>query len=580
MLYKPSYAQPYLTDIDASEINTFSCILNAEGGTQIVAYKLTINDLNNTEIYSPAKQTLASSLYNGDELSITVPVSATSHLVNGTDYLWKVQIFETNPTMWVASGKVVTANTASSFTIAQHYNVMIGMSIKIGTETRTISAWDSTTGILSVSVAFTSAPILGNDYTILTNFVISDENYFRARTTPSLAITSFTTPIASRLYKFEATYTQAENIEWKYFVWNLYDEFGVLLDTSGQINTGLIEYTFDGFVDGNTYQVQITTENQNGVITDSAIEEFSVDYYEPIVDSTPTIELVCEETAMKVTWSQPFIDLGSDGGSGVEPRYEIVAGRPFNGNSSVEIFEDNYLYWIPSYSTETAPIPVISTTLLNCTFPIGFIGDIVKLETIPITLIAVSSTEPVSFSEGDLYYNTVDKLIYEADTVSTWSNYGNVPESNRLYQDSTDSAFYTWDGTDLNVTTENTPSYIVSYDDGIFTVVIDNEEIQVNDTINIADSYRTWLFDTISSFPASNYVWDDNAEWDDDLYWSEQTEDFINNHWFKITLLPTNILIDANIITTGEAFTSDTSLDYRGMLFIDDYMLQTDIFRA
>ena len=104
MINKPSYANPYLTPIDASIDNTFSCYLNADGGTQINKYNLTIKSLTGTQIWTTGDKSLSPVLYNKDTLSVTVP--STSTMINGIDYIWNIKLYESNPTIWVTYGTV------------------------------------------------------------------------------------------------------------------------------------------------------------------------------------------------------------------------------------------------------------------------------------------------------------------------------------------------------------------------------------------------------------------------------------------------------------------------------------------
>ena len=94
MLYQPSYPYPYLSDIDATDDNTFYCYINAEGGTTVNAYNYTITDLSGQQIYKSEKQTLATPLYSQQVLYMSVP--KTSGMINGRDYVWRVQLYESN----------------------------------------------------------------------------------------------------------------------------------------------------------------------------------------------------------------------------------------------------------------------------------------------------------------------------------------------------------------------------------------------------------------------------------------------------------------------------------------------------
>lgn len=576
MLYQPSYPYPYLTDIDATLDNNFTCIINSEGGTDIVAYKLIINDLNNNEIYNSTKKTLSAYLYNGDSLSVQVP--DTTSMVNGTDYVWNITLYEQNPTMWVTYGTIQGASsTTTNIYLRHHYNVSADMYVKIGTESRKISTYDMETGIAVVSPAFTSAPADKTDYNIYTNFVKSSDIYFKARTTPTISISYFMSVIPSRKHTFIGTYTQPENVAWKYFIWNLYDVTNQLIETSGQINTGQMQHTFDGFIDGTTYKIQLVVENQDGVILNTSLQSFTVDYESAQVDNVPVVELLCDKTALQVAWSQPLINSGFASGDKGIPYYTLVPNVPYPGGSSVLLTETNYIYWETSTSTERYEINSNSTAFLNCTFPIGFSGSVVKMETLPTRLLTVGS-EPIEFEIGDKYYNTITNLIYVAISEVAWSSQGLTPSSTTLYQAIDTSIMYLYENGVLTVTTATVPYYYVYYDDGKFYYNINNMTSQYTGYVTIADSYKKWLLQPENASIANNYIWIDDENWADNLFWTEQQDDIISNNWWKITLLPNSIQVYMQPFVHYNIFsTPNTSMSYESRLFDDSVLIDTDV---
>ena len=66
-----------------------------------------------------------------------------------------------------------------------------------------------------------------------------------------------------------------------------------------------------------------------------------------------------------------------------------------------------------------------------------------------VALLAVDSTAPEHCSEGDLYYNTTTKKIYEAIDTDVWDSTGVDPIGDILYIIFSTKTTYSYDGTDL-----------------------------------------------------------------------------------------------------------------------------------
>jgi hypothetical protein len=66
-----------------------------------------------------------------------------------------------------------------------------------------------------------------------------------------------------------------------------------------------------------------------------------------------------------------------------------------------------------------------------------------------VTLIYVGMTTPVTCSEGDIYFNTVDNLLYTATADNTWSVTGDAPLSDIYYYNEADSLYYGYNNTTL-----------------------------------------------------------------------------------------------------------------------------------
>lgn len=369
MIYKPSYANPYLTPIDATKDNVFSCYLNADGGTQINKYNLTIKSLTGTQVFTTGDVTLSPVLYNQNTLNITVPSSST--MINGVDYIWNIKLYESDPTIWVTYGTVQTGSTTTTINIRKQYNVFAGMYLKIGNEIRQISTYSSTTGVAVVNTAFSIAPTNGTPYTVYTNYVISDDVYFKARKSPVVDISNFLSTITNKAYTFNGSYSQDDGVAWKYYTWKLYNNGDEVIKIAEQINTGEIKFFFDGFLSNTTYKIELIVETQDGVIVTSGIKTFNVQYTEPSLVNVSSVENICEKDAFRVSWEDPSLNLYTITGD-----YEFLPNKLFLNSTSVNLKNTNtVLDYAISNSLGEVLIPYLSTTSMYCKFPDGFSGE-------------------------------------------------------------------------------------------------------------------------------------------------------------------------------------------------------------
>jgi len=416
MLFQPTSPYPEQTAIDATASNTFSCYLNAEGGTQITEYDLTINDLDGNEIYTTGDTTLSPVLYNKNTLSITVP--STSGMTNGYDYVWNIKLYETNPTIWVTYGTVQATSTTTNVYLRISYLIEAGMYLKIGNQIRLISTYDSDTGLAVVSTAFSTAPSTGAQYNIYTNYVVSDDIYFKARALPVISITTYTATVTNKAFTFTGSYTQSDNVDWKYYTFNLYDSSGELLDTTGEVNTGTISYTFDGFLTGTSYSIELVVETQDGTSVTTGLESFSVLYAITTVFNNQVVaECLMAKDAMQVSWGNPYTNSYTLTGT-TSPYYEYLEDTPQTDQTSVSLYSGSELLYEIGNSLGAVIVPYNSTTSFRTRLPISFQGDIISLNN------AVDESYYIlSYTDGTFYYdinNLYTGSIKIQDGSATW----------------------------------------------------------------------------------------------------------------------------------------------------------------
>lgn len=545
MLYQPSYPYPYLSDIDATNDNTFYCYINAEGGTTVNAYNLTINDLSGQQIYTSGKQAISTPLYAQQVLYMDVPSS--SGMINGRDYVWNVQLYESNADIWVAFGSVQEGeNTTTTLYLRKNYLVQSGDWIVINSQKVQMTSYDSTTGIAQLATALSATPTQGTTYNIYSDNVKSVDYLFYARSTGSLSIDNVPTTLATKSYTFTGTYTQEQNVNYKYFIWTLYDELEQPIATTNEVTTGTIAYTFDGFASGTTYGIGLELENQDGTILSVPVQYFNVEYQAPEAYSKPSATTDCEKDAIKIFWTPLLINNGVAEGA-TESKYSYVYNQPYEGGSSVRIFEDCDITWDIGSENAVAYFDFDSTTYINwSTTNKAFSGVLYKQEATPIELIAISPNEPTNANVDDKYYNTKDNLIYTAISDNIWGSTGEAPLATAMYKLIATEQLYIYNGTTLATTTYQLPSYTISYNLGTFYYDIINGDTNISGDVTVADIQIKWLLQESGADPEQAYAWVDSDRWNDTLLWTESTQSFVDKFWFKITLLPTGIQVVAN----------------------------------
>lgn len=549
MLYQPSYPSPYLSDIDGKKVNEFSCYINADGGTKVTSYNYSISDLNGKNVYTSNIKTIQP-IYANEVLSFEVPTSTM--LNNGVDYTWSITLYEDNPDIWITYGSVQSGeNTTTTVYLRPNYLIKTGMFLSINNQLIEIKSYNAESGIATLSSALARIPRVGEQYNIYSNNITSTEYFFRARTYPTLQLNEVPSVIDNKSYTFSANYSQQENVGYKYYKWTIYDRNGNIIDTTNEVNAGVIEYTFDGFINGNIYAIGLLVENQDGVVISISPKYFSVEYSLPELENAPSAIVNCNNTSIKVTWSPLLINRGEveHGQFSQEPYYEIIKDQPYIGGSSVNINKDNKLYW--NIGSKDSPIyaPYESTTFINWhTTDPNFEGVVYRQEGEYVNLKEFSQTPPATASVGDKYFNIADKLIYTAVATNIWGTKAEIPRDDVIYLLLTNNTKFLWENNDMTETLYDLPFYEISYRRGSFYYIIKNQDVYIQGSVVIETVEDKWLLQSKDTLDANNYIWKDGILWDDSLYWTETGTQYINSYWFKLTLLPNKLLVYKNKI--------------------------------
>lgn len=432
--------------IDGTINNTFEMEIKTSGDT-VIAYQIKIYKINtDTMVYDGQK--IDTTKYNGDFLEINVPASS---FTNGEDYSWRATLYVQNPNMLVANGVTQEGTNGTTIKIRQHENVEAWMYLKIGSELRQITSYDSSTGTAVIASAFTTTPATGTSYSVMTSFIYTPYYPFKGRTNPVIAITAPAADaqiITSFDYEFIGSYSQAENILMKYFIFNIYNANNELVNTSGQIYSNNIRYFVEELSNDsatNPYTIELVINNQDDVTT-TVSKTFSIQYVPLEIQFPPTVRYDEEIAAAIVEWQQQLQSFGIVDGA---VTYEQNA---YNNFHSV-VLDTNTSIKYEEINNKEMNLSEKATILFSTVLDSDKQGKIIE----------------VTLSNGDLIYVTLEGFIF----------YINRKSGNKLLK----KEIYNIFETDLscfqeeNTIQPNTGYYLYTNDlwpadeDGIFYIV-------------------------------------------------------------------------------------------------------------
>lgn len=347
MIYQPANVYPNNNTVDASIDNNFSWLFN---GDNLSSYRVDIYKLNESTTSYTNTVTPTTTVYGGDTVTYTLPANSVT---NAQDYIWKITLFETNPTMFVVTGKFVTITSETEFIIStQMSTVQTDMYLYYNNEYKKITEYKSDDGTCKIESAFTTAPAAGDSYSVYTPFTTTLNGfYFKTRKLPVVTIDEVAGDardsegnLNQRQYTFTGHYTQEQNTSIKYHSWSLYNaSTNALIDETDDVYNSNIKYTFDGFATGVSYKVVLNIETQDGVgVTESLT--FNVLYSSPEVIDSPLVQIDETHNAAKINYNIVKISIPDATGTydiddnntihirAGELVYSKISGRPININ--------------------------------------------------------------------------------------------------------------------------------------------------------------------------------------------------------------------------------------------------------
>lgn len=566
MIYQPRNVQPSATSIDATQDNTFT--MEAQTNTYINAYQLTIVDFDNNIIYSGDKTSLSTVAYNGDIISISVPSSI--NLDNGTNYKWRAKLYQETSDMLITYGLVQQESTTTNIYLQSNINIREGMSIKINEQTHVISTYNVSTGLATVSTAFSSTPQVGDKYYIYSDFIETVPDYvFYARAYPTVSINNVPQSLTLKYHTFQGVYNQPDGVPIVYHTFDLYmqnnDGSSTLVDSSGKVYSANLTYTYDGFRTGNTYAIKMTIENDMGIVSETELYTFNVSY--DIVEylQQPQAVFNSDSNANRITWITPVEHdaeiINVEGSTGDVSSAQYLYNTPYNGVNSLYLnsyeaqwYSEDGLCVMPTKNNITMQFSPDENFFFNEDGTYNNMMPIIETET------------DDTFNIGAFTIFINDKYLvmttpHVVDGALDSNSVATPPEG----ASNTTSAIYLTK--DINI--EETPyitfvshdwiEEVVSYDPSSklatfkkplpFTPEV-GDNLYTNDFVSSPFYTGTQEVFVLSSTnvvqPNNDYVWQDSATWNDTYYWVEGGTALsrVCNHWWKAHITDENIKIE------------------------------------
>lgn len=307
MIYQPRNLQVLKTSFDGLQENTLQYQIATNN--KIIAYELFIYDLNNNLFYDGNRTKLTPNLYNNDIL--TVPLPSSINLVNGTNYRYSIRLWQDFLDIEVSKGKIQSLSTQTKFVIVSNVNIKQGMYVGINGEARQITAYNSTTGEVTIESSFPTTISQGTDYIIISDFIdqFPEENLY-IRNYPQIYITNVQT-VTTKSYTFKGAYIQQQNVPIVSYTFNIYQDTGNIDDKKLLMtytnNSANIECYYDGFLNGQNYLIELIVLNEFNIEAKTELISFTAQYDTPAYLEKPQIEYIESRNANKIQFQADVV---------------------------------------------------------------------------------------------------------------------------------------------------------------------------------------------------------------------------------------------------------------------------------
>lgn len=251
-------------------------------------------------------------------------------IVQSTTTDYQIQIFDiSDNSLKYDSGKV---NLATTLYATETLSITIPITVAMATVRNLkyyITVWNGTENAFSREIPFT--------------------NYENPILTVSVPST-----VDTQSYEFVGTQTQAQGIDASRYKYTLYANNSTQIATSDWIYNSSLKYTFENFVNNTTYKIKCESYDANELYAVSATYTFIVEYEEPSVTITPTVENIKEMSAIKVGWGGAYIVEGDLTGTS-----SYVENFLYGENYGLSLTSGSYVDWEDVFTNQEYVISFI-----------------------------------------------------------------------------------------------------------------------------------------------------------------------------------------------------------------------------
>ncbi len=231
-----------------------------------------------------------------------------------------------------------------------------GATITIKDNASLVTAYTGTSTSFAYSITVPAGSLVNGHYyqaSIVTHNAAGESSQpsntiqFYCYSTPTFTFSNLpsTHIINNASYVFDVTYNQTEGETLNAYRFDLYDNTGVLLSTSGSkyVSSGglplTVSYTFSGFEDKTVYGIQCTGTTVNGTLVDTGLITISVQYESVRSYSYLYLTNNCEDGNITIEANV----VGINGSSYPDPPKYI-------GKNQVDLTDDDaYVKWAEGY---------------------------------------------------------------------------------------------------------------------------------------------------------------------------------------------------------------------------------------
>lgn len=398
MIYQPKNVLPKSgSAVNSSEDTVIS--MDIQTNSYINQYILSVYDKgatgwNDTPIYVYNSGELTSDeyIYNNETLTITLDQMLVP-FINGNVYGWSIRLFQPTPNIVVTTGTIVSVEDSTNYHIQMNPNIKVGMCIKregLAAPVSTISAYDVETGAITLS-SIADPFIQGEAYQIVSFYIDTTPlNVFYYWQEPTIEIEDVPETITTRIHTFQGTCNDDQSpIVWYKF--DLYEEQEdgtfKLIDSTGEVYSARLNYTYDSFMSGQTYKIQMTMQNDFGQTVYSDLYQFDVSYAFIEYLQQPVATCNANQNAINVSWAAP---VENDGRLApiLKPERAFTYVSYTTTNAGVTFTASNTRIGLSGYSTAMEPSVSISldetmTFLADKTYELNLFEEGDKTDTNP-----------------------------------------------------------------------------------------------------------------------------------------------------------------------------------------------------